>query len=129
MEKKLLSLTEIESCPVQYVLAVNDTLNALRGKWKLPLITALLHETKRFSDLQRALPRITPRILSKELRELELNSIVERRVHDTIPVLVEYRLTPSAYALKQVLDQMIAWGIAHQARVFGTPASNEKVPA
>ncbi len=125
MANKLLSLTEIESCPVHYLRAVNDTMNALRGKWKLPLITALLHDTKRFSDLQRALPRITPRVLSKELRELELNSIVERRVHDTLPVLVEYQLTPSAYALKQVLDQMIAWGIAHQASVFGIPAGKE----
>lgn len=119
MTTKLLSLTEIASCPIQYVLAVNDTLNALRGKWKLPLITALLHSTKRFSDLQRALPGITPRILAKELRELELNSIVERRVHDTMPVLIDYQLTPSAYSLKQVLDQMIAWGIAHKACVVG----------
>jgi DNA-binding HxlR family transcriptional regulator len=123
MPDKLLSLTEITSCPVQYVLAINDTMNALRGKWKLPLITALLHETKRFGDLQRDLPRIMPRILAKELRELELNSIVERRVHDTIPVLIEYQLTPSAYALKHVLDQMIVWGIAHQARVFGPSAA------
>lgn len=129
MAPKLLSLTEIESCPVQYVLAINDTLNALRGKWKLPLITALLHETKRFSDLQRALPGITPRLLTKELRELELNSIVERRVYDTIPVLIEYQLTPSAYALKQVLDKMIAWGIAHQARVFGARTGNEALSA
>jgi DNA-binding HxlR family transcriptional regulator len=127
MENKPLSLTEIESCPVQYVRAVNDTLNALRGKWKLPIITALLHESKRFGDLQRALPRIMPRLLAKELRELELNSIVERRVHDTIPVLIEYQLTPSAYRLKQVLDKMITWGIAHQAYVFGTPTEQKVV--
>jgi DNA-binding HxlR family transcriptional regulator len=118
MEKKLLSLNEIDSCPAHYVLAVNDTLAVLNGKWKLPIIAAMLQGNNRFCDIQRALLRITPRVLSKELRELELNSIVERRVHDTIPVLVAYELTPSAHALKQVLDHMIAWGVAHQQRVF-----------
>jgi len=57
----------ITSCPVQYVLAVNDTIDILKGKWKLPIIAALLFDIKRFTDIQKTIPNITPRMLSKEI--------------------------------------------------------------
>jgi len=64
--------------------------------------------------MEREIPRITPRMLSKELKDLEMNGIVKRTVHDTIPVTVEYELTESGKALNNVLDVMIDWGLQHR---------------
>ena len=74
--KKQLSLKEIKSCPVEYVLNINDTLNVISGKWKLPILGSILFGKKRFTDIQRNIPKISPRMLSKELKELELNGML-----------------------------------------------------
>jgi DNA-binding HxlR family transcriptional regulator len=108
------SLREVKACPVQFVLAVNDTLNVINGKWKLPIIGSLLYNKKRFTEIQRNIPRITPRMLSKELKDLEMNGIVKRVVYDTQPVSVEYELTSSALSLREVLDVMVEWGVRHR---------------
>lgn len=108
------SLREVKACPVQFVLAVNDTLNVINGKWKLPIIGSLLYNKKRFTEIQRNIPRITPRMLSKELKDLEMNGIVKRLVYDTQPVSVEYELTSSALSLREVLDVMVEWGVKHR---------------
>lgn len=109
---------DVRQCPVRYVLAVNDTLNVISGKWKLPIIASLLHGKKRFKDLQNSVEKITPRMLSKELKELELNGIVERKVHDSTPVLIEYELTASGRKLTEVLDPMVKWGLEHRKISF-----------
>lgn len=112
--KKIPSFKETKACSIQFVLAVNDTLNVISGKWKLPIIGSLLYNKKRFTEIQRNIPRITPRMLSKELKELELNGIVNRVVYDTLPVTVEYELTSSAQSLSEVLDKMVEWGLKHR---------------
>lgn len=108
------SLKEVKACPVQFVLAVNDTMNVISGKWKLPIIGSLLFNKKRFTEIQRNIQGITPRMLSKELKELELNGIVTRTVYDSQPVTIEYELTPSARTLSEVLDKMVEWGVRHR---------------
>jgi len=105
-------------CSSEFVLAVRDTLNVIRGKWKLPIIGSLCYGKKRFKELERDISKITPRMLSKELKELELNSIVKRTVYDTTPVTVEYELTPSGKRIKQVLDAMVKWGLEHREDVM-----------
>lgn len=112
--KKQLSLKEIKSCPVEYVLNINDTLNVISGKWKLPILGSVLYGKKRFTDIQRNIPKITPRMLSKELKELELNGVLVRTVYNTIPVSVEYELSKSGKLITEVLDKMIEWGIEHR---------------
>lgn len=104
----------IKACPINYVLALNDTLNAINGKWKLPIIGSILFEKKRFGEIQRNIGKITPRMLSKELKELEINGIVLRKVYDSTPVIVEYELTESARRLGPVLDKMVEWGVQHR---------------
>lgn len=102
------------TCPREYVLALNDALNAVSGKWKLAIVSTLFLEAKRFSDIRRIIPSITPRMISKELKELEINGIITRTVYDTTPVLVEYELTPSGRKLNGVIDKMIEWGLLHR---------------
>lgn len=107
-------LEDIKSCPVQYVLSINDTLNVISGKWKLPIIATILFGKKRFTEIQRNIPKITPRMLSKELKELELNGMLSRTVNDCTPVLVEYELSASGKLITDVLEPMIEWGLKHR---------------
>ncbi len=116
--KKQLSIKEIKSCPVQFVININDTLNVISGKWKLPIIGSVLFGKKRFTDIQRNIPKITPRMLSKELKELELNGMLIRTVYETTPVSVEYELSQSGRLITGVLDKMIEWGIEHRKSVM-----------
>ena len=117
--KTMMKFKEAKSCPLQFVLAVNDTLNVISGKWKMPIIGSLLFDKRRFTEMQRNIPKITPRMLSKELKELELNGVVKRTVYDTVPVSVEYELTDSAKSLSHVLDAIVEWGINHRHAVVG----------
>ncbi len=112
-------LTQIKKCSGEFVLALNDTMNVLNGKWKLPIIGSLLYGKKRFKELEREIPKITPRMLSKELKDLEANGIVIRNVYNTIPVTVEYELSKSGNSLNTVLDTMISWGLQHRKMVIG----------
>ncbi len=109
---------EVKKCPRQFVLAINDALNVLSGKWKLPIIASLLYGKNRFREIQENIEKITPRMLSKELKELEINGIVERKVYDRTPVLIEYKLTQSGKKIINVLDAMLDWGLEHRQSVM-----------
>ena len=98
---------------------VKDALEVLNGKWKLPIIIALSFGNKRFSEMAREIPKITDRMLSKELRELEMNQLVKRTVYDTIPVVVEYSLTDYGDSLDKVINELRKWGEQHRKRIMG----------
>ena len=112
-------LKSVKGCSTEFILAVNDTLNVLSGKWKLPIIGSLLFGKKRFKEMERCIPNITARMLSKELKELELNGMIKRTVYDTIPVCIEYELTRSGKSLTMVLDSMAVWGTRHRKIAMG----------
>ena len=96
------------------LLPVRDALDVLSGKWKIPIIVALMQGNYRFRELHRQVSGITTRMLSKELKELELHGLVKRTVYDTLPVSVEYELTPHGQSLKQVMDALFKWGSTHR---------------
>lgn len=95
---------------------VQSTLNILSGKWKLPILMSMYDGKSRFRDLQRSIPAITTRVLSKELKDLELNKLIVRTVHDTYPVSVVYTLTSYSNTLAPVVDELIKWGKQHSKR-------------
>jgi len=97
-------------------LAIRDTLDVVGGKWKLVLISVLFNGKKRFNELTRE-AGISPRILSKELQELEMNGLVTRQVMDTKPVTVQYELTEYTTTLYEVLSAMEKWGLQHREKV------------
>lgn len=102
------------------ITGVRDALYVLNGKWKLPLIVSLSDGPMRFKDIQRALGDITPKILSKELKELELNEFVIRKVYSTTPVTVTYELTPYSRSLDKVMKELKDWGVAHRKRIVAS---------
>jgi DNA-binding HxlR family transcriptional regulator len=100
------------------IAAVRDTLYVLNGKWKLPIIIALKSGPKRFKVLHRSLHEITPKILSKELKELEMNDFLTRTVYATAPVTVEYALTKYSLSLDNIIEEMRDWGMKHRKRIM-----------
>ena len=100
------------------ILPVRDALEVLNGKWKLPIIIALMFGNKRFSQIAREIPGITDKMLSKELRDLETHDLVKRTVYDSIPVVVEYSLTEYGHSLQAVIDVLRSWGMKHRERMM-----------
>ncbi|SEL05592.1 transcriptional regulator, HxlR family [Chitinophaga rupis] len=97
--------------------AVQDALYVLNGKWKLPIIIALGEGNKRFGELQKAVKGISAKVLSHELKHLELNEFIRRHVYNTMPVSVEYELTPYSATLRNVIESLREWGTQHRHKI------------
>jgi DNA-binding HxlR family transcriptional regulator len=103
----------------EHLRSMADTLDLIGGKWKLLILVLLADGTpRRFGEMERALGRITPRMLSKELKDLEQNQLVERRVYPTVPAAVEYRLTDYGLTLSGVMTALGDWGKLHRRRIM-----------
>jgi DNA-binding HxlR family transcriptional regulator len=105
-----------EEC-AKSLAAVGDALYAIGGKWKLPIIIALRHGNKRFNELQRTITGISAKVLSNELKELELNGFVKRNVYTQTPVVVEYEITGYSDTLGEVLHALGEWGANHRNKI------------
>ncbi len=101
-----------------YVLPIRDVLDLIGGKWRLPIILVLAMKPMHFKELERHIEKITPRMLSKELKDLEINQLVYREVKQTSPVTVEYSLTAYGRSLDTVINTMRDWGIEHRKRII-----------
>lgn len=113
-EKVVLS----ETCR-QSIQGIKDTQDLLSGKWKMTILGALYYNGKfRFMDLSRHIQGIAPKVLSKELKDLEMNHLIKRTVKDTMPITVEYELTPQGKSLNKVIYAMGEWGIAYRKSVL-----------
>ena len=97
--------------------AVQDALYVLNGKWKLPIIIALNEGKKRFGEIQKNVAGIAPKVLSSELKNLELNGFVIRKVYNEFPVLVEYELTEYSNSLESVITALRDWGLQHRDKI------------
>lgn len=97
-----------EQCPVEVGL------NILSGKWKLKILWHLSNGTIRFNELQRILGNITTKTLTQQLRELEEQGIITRKVFPEIPPKVEYSLSEIGTTLKPILAQLCDWGKLYQ---------------
>ncbi len=106
------------------MMAVQDTMDVLKGRWKIHIIAALCYDKLRFSDLQKEIVGISAKMLSSELKDLEINKLVERTVLKTQPVSVEYELTAYGYTLKKVIENLADWGIQHRKTIIGKVLEN-----
>jgi len=107
------------SCPVDF------TLTLLSGKWKLLTLHKLREGTHRFTELERVLPAISPRMLVKVLRELEEYGLVRRVVHSAVPPKVEYSLTETGYSVVPLIGALRDWGTQYRAAVSDAPVLSQ----
>ncbi|GAB6089383.1 winged helix-turn-helix transcriptional regulator [Spirochaeta dissipatitropha] len=96
---------------------IHDALSVLSGKWNLVILLQLLSEPiLRFSELKRRIPGITQKMLTSQLRELEAEGIVSRKVYPQVPPKVEYSITEYGETLRPILNAMHEWGQKHSRR-------------
>ncbi|TPD71253.1 winged helix-turn-helix transcriptional regulator [Flavobacterium microcysteis] len=112
---------EINATPVCQVRmqAISDTMSLLSGKWKFHILGTLIEgNTLGFMDLLREINGIGTKMLSKELQDLEVNNLVNRRVMNTKPITVEYSITEYGKTLSPLIDEMAKWGIDYRRKVY-----------
>lgn len=115
LDKKV-AFTELQCS--KNLSATEDALYVLGGKWTLRVMIALLSGHTRFNDLQRTLKGISARVLSGELRDLEINGLVKRNVDaDQKPVVVEYIPTEYSKTLKDIISTLADWGMKHKKKI------------
>ncbi|WP_291144251.1 winged helix-turn-helix transcriptional regulator [Flavobacterium sp. UBA7680] len=101
------------------LLPVRDALEVLSGRWKLPILIALSNRPKRFKEISKDINGITDKMLSKELKDLEINKLVTRTVYDTFPPTVEYSRTQHSQSLGDVIMALKDWGTLHRKEIIG----------
>ncbi len=99
--------------PSCYFCPVEGTLDVIGGKWKPLIIWYLRNRVLRFSDIRRAIPKVTDVTLTKQLRELEQDGVIRRKVYSQIPPKVEYSLTPLGKTIIPLLDALCGWAVEH----------------
>ncbi len=115
-DKKLVNKEFTEECN-KVLAAVSDALYVIGGKWKLMIIIAMARGNNRFTELQRQVKGISGRVLSSELKDLELNGFIEKKVSVGYPVLVEYELSPYSHTLEKVVSALTEWGLQHRQKI------------
>ena len=100
-------------------MASRDTLEVIQGKWRIPILISLTHGNKRFGEIQRDIEDISPKMLSQELKSLEVNKIIKRSLYDTMPVTTEYSLTSLGLSMSSLLEEILKWGIHFRKEVVG----------
>lgn len=91
-------------CPVEI------TLSLIQNKWKILILRELLNGKKRFGEIKKSLSPISQKVLTQNLREMEEDKMIVRKVFAEIPPKVEYSLTELGFSLKPILDAMYSWG-------------------
>ena len=97
---------------------VRDTLDVINGKWKLPILISIMVGNHRFTDIENSIPGISSKVLTKELKDLELNQLITRTVLDEYPVKILYKTTAHSDTLVPIIEALKAWGINHRHKLF-----------
>ena len=100
---------ELEVCPIEL------TLSLIGDKWKILIIRDLLDGTKRFGELKKSL-NISPKVLTENLRQMEISGLVNRKIYAQVPPKVEYSLTDLGFSLSPVLGSMRKWGLEYMKK-------------
>lgn len=101
---------ELPACPVE------TTLMLIGNKWKVLILRDLLPGTKRFGELKKSIGNVSQKVLTAQLRDMESNGLINRKIYPEVPPRVEYSLTELGQSLKPILDAMWNWGEEFKAQ-------------
>jgi DNA-binding HxlR family transcriptional regulator len=102
---------ELPPCPVE------TTLMLISDRWKVLILRDLMPGTKRFGELKKSIGHVTQKVLTANLRDMEAQGLLKRKVYAEVPPRVEYTLTELGYSLKPILDAMGAWGERYKSSI------------
>lgn len=110
VEQILLCKTEL--------IPIMDAIYIIKGKWKIPITIALMEGNKRFGEIIKEIPKITSKVLAHELKVMELNGFVEKKVYNNeVPERIEYELTEYSWSVKPVILTLRDFGIMHRKKL------------
>ncbi len=112
-------MTKEEKRFQEKIKAIQDTMFVIGGKWKIPIILSVYNGNKRFNDISNSIPKITNRVLSKELKHLEENLLITRKVIEDYPVRIEYSITDYGLSLEEIAKPLESWGKKHKKKLSG----------
>lgn len=107
------------------LLPVRDTLDVIGGKWKLLILISIWEGNKHFREIERSIPKLSTKVLSKELKDMEENQLITRTVLNGFPVRTEYTPTEHSKTLKKVILELQNWGINHRKKIFGDKSEKD----
>tara|TARA_R110000764_G_scaffold26798_1_gene63822 strand:- start:425 stop:799 length:375 start_codon:yes stop_codon:yes gene_type:complete len=107
------------------LLPVRDTLDVIGGKWKLLILISIWEGNKHFREIERSIPKLSTKVLSKELKDMEENQLITRTVLNGFPVRTEYTPTEHSKTLKKVILELQNWGINHRKKIFGNKSEKD----
>lgn len=99
---------------VKSLCPVTTTLSVIGGKWKPIILYIIKKDKKRFGEIKKMIPTITQKMLTQQLRELEEDHVIERKVYAVVPPKVEYSLTRYGRTLLPIMEAMAKWGASHK---------------
>lgn len=115
-----MTCTDLKNEHKKEIMSVHDAMDVLSGKWKISIISSIcFYNKRRFSDILNDVEGISNRMLSKELKDLEMNQLLERTVLDTKPISVQYQLTDYGLKLKGIINNLSEWGTEHRKVIIG----------
>lgn len=120
MAKIIENGTEREATCTEELFAMRDSLDVLGGKWKLMILRYLTNRTDQqihFKKLERGIEGISAKMLSKELKELEMNLLITRTIQDTKPITVTYAVTEYGKSVLPVTETLVNWGLLHREKI------------
>ena len=101
------------------LVPVKDTLDIIGGKWKILILISVWEGNKHFREIERSIPKLSTKVLAKELKEMEVNKLITRTIVNGFPVRTEYTPTDYSKTLKKVILELQKWGLNHRKEVFG----------
>lgn len=113
MHKKI-----IYSCCTETLIPVRDTLEVFGGKWKLPILISIMAGNERFTDIQKSIPNITPKVLTKELKSLEEHQLIKRVIIEDYPIKILYKAQPYVETIRPMIEALKIWGVNHRKKLF-----------
>lgn len=99
------------------VVPIMDAIYVINGKWRVPITIALMEGNKRFSEIQKEVPKITSKVLAQQLKEMELNGFVEKKIQIDDTVKIEYELTEYSWSVKPVILALKDFGVQHREKL------------
>lgn len=99
------------------IIPIMDALYIINGKWRIPITITLMEGNKRFGEIQKDVHKITSKVLAHELKEMELNGFVEKKIYDESPVRTEYELTDYSWSIETIITALRDFGVQHRKKI------------
>ena len=102
------------------LMPVKDALEVISGKWTILILISIWEGNNRFKAIERSIPKLSSKVLAKELKDMEENHLIKRTIYDDYPVRIEYTATEYSKSLQDLIKELHKWGTLHREKIFNS---------